>query len=96
MSVRSVRTTVSLPEELVRRVDRAVEEGAAKSRNELLVSALEREVELLERRRLDAEFAGMADDEEYLREAEGLAEDFALADREALLEPGGAGGSAGT
>ncbi len=95
MSEKAVRTTISLPEGLVRRADLVVGEGAVGSRNELVISALEREVERLERERLDAEFAGMADDEEYLRQAEGLAEEFAVSDRETLSEPGGSGPGAG-
>lgn len=84
MVVRNIRTTVSLPEELVSRADRAVREGAARSRNELLASALRHEIEWLERREVDEAFAGMAEDEEYLKEAEEIAEQFADSDREAL------------
>lgn len=91
MVVRNIRTTISLPEELISRADRAVREGAARSRNELLASALRHEIESLERRRVDEAFTGMAEDEEYLREAEELAERFAVSDREALRESEGRG-----
>lgn len=86
MPAGTIRTTVSLPEDLVFRADRAVRDGAVKSRNELLANALRHEVELLERQRVDGAFAGMADDEDYLREAEEIAEHFADSDRDALRE----------
>lgn len=84
MSTGTIRTTVSLPEDLLLRADRAVERGAARSRNALLADALRHEVESLERCRVDEAFAGMAEDEEYLREAEGTSEQFAASDREAV------------
>lgn len=88
MTTRNIRTTVSLPEGLVSRADRVVREGAARSRNELLASALRHEIESLERRRVDEDFAGMAEDREYLREAEEIAGRSADSDREALRGSG--------
>lgn len=84
MGVRTVRTTISLPEELLHRADRVVREGAAKSRNELLASALSHEIESLERREIDEAFARMAEDEEYLEEAESLAEQLAGSEQEPM------------
>lgn len=77
-----VRTTVVLPAELLAAADRAVREGKARSRNELLASALRRELAGRRRAEIDAAFAAMAEDAEYLAEA--LAEEFAVADWEAL------------
>ncbi|MBA3923914.1 MAG: CopG family transcriptional regulator, partial [Nostocaceae cyanobacterium] len=46
--------------------DKMVESGKAKSRNEFVAQALRRELALLKRAEIDAEFAHMADDAEYL------------------------------
>lgn len=48
---KNVRTTVALPEELLAAVDRAVQEGRARSRNEFLSLALRQELATLERTR---------------------------------------------
>ncbi len=50
-----------------------VESGKAKSRNEFVAQALRRELALLKRAEIDAEFAHMADDAEYLAEAQAIA-----------------------
>lgn len=73
-----------LPADLVAAVDRLVQEGRARSREELIESAVRRE--LAERRRaaLDAEFLLMADDADYQREARQILAEFASADRETL------------
>ena len=79
-----VRTTVSLPGELLESVDRAVREGWAKSRNEFLSGALEREFEAMERTRIDKAFGLMADDPLYQEEAESVTEEFDAASWESL------------
>ncbi len=89
MSAKKVRTTISLPEELLDSADRAVREGATRSRNELLASALRRELGVLERRRIDEAFASMAEDADHQQETEKMAEEFAISDWEALQEPEG-------
>ncbi len=50
-----------------------VESGKAKSRNEFVAQALRRELALLKRAEIDAEFAHMADDAEDLAEAQAIA-----------------------
>ena len=79
-----VRTTVSLPGELLEDVDRAVREGWARSRNELLGVALRREISAMERARIDEAFGPMAEDPAYGEEAETVAEEFDAASWEAL------------
>lgn len=79
-----VRTTVALPEELLEAVDRAVREGYAKSRNEFLSGALEREFEAMERSRIDEAFKLMSEDPLYREEAENITEEFDVASWEAL------------
>ncbi len=80
----TVRTTLSLPIHLLDAVDRAVREGKARSRNELVARSLERELAAQERLAIDAGFAGMAEDRDYHQEAHAIASEFAAADWEAL------------
>lgn len=84
MMGKKVRTTVALPEELLEAVDRAVREGKVRSRNEFLSMALRRELAALERARIDAAFAFMAEDPLYQTEAETLSGEFDRASWEAL------------
>lgn len=84
MALRTVRTTVALPAELLEAADQAVRDGRARNRNELLVAALRHEIAAHERAAIDAAFAEMANDLEYQREAVAIAEEFAYTDWEAL------------
>lgn len=84
MSTVRVRTTVALPADLLEAVDQAVRLGMARSRNELLAMALRRELESEQRAAIDAAFAAIAEDTEAQEEAIALAEEFAVADWEAL------------
>ncbi|MCI0580070.1 MAG: ribbon-helix-helix domain-containing protein [Chloroflexi bacterium] len=80
----TVRTTVTLPVELVERSQRLIEKGAVPSRNALIVAALEYFLTELEREEIDQAFASMADDTAYLELSEQVAEEFAVSDWEAL------------
>jgi Arc/MetJ-type ribon-helix-helix transcriptional regulator len=83
-------TTLALPADLVAAVDRLVQEGRARSREELIESALRRELAAMRRAALDAEFLPMADDADYQKEARQILAEFAQADWETLgeeLEP---------
>ena len=75
--------TVALPGDLMAAVDRLVEEGKARSREELVESALRRELAEARRAALDEEFGHMAADTEYQEEARRIAAEFARADWEA-------------
>lgn len=81
---RKVRTTVALPEDLLEDADRAVREGRARSRNELLSVALRREISAMERARIDEAFGPMAEDPAYREEAEAVVGEFEAASWEAL------------
>jgi len=83
MVTTAVRTTVTLPSNLLADVDQAVKEGRFRSRNELIAKAIRRELAAQKRSEIDAEFAKMADDEDYRAEAEAIAAEFAAADWEA-------------
>src|SRR5262249_36781791 len=84
VAARTVRTTLAIPAELLDAVDQAIREGKARSRNELVASALRHELAAHERAAIDAAFAAMADDPDYRAEAERIAAEFATADWEAL------------
>jgi len=79
-------TTVAVPDELVAALDKLVKEGRARSRSELVESALRREVAEARRAQVDAEFRHMATDPDYQAEARLILAEFARADWEALQE----------
>jgi len=64
--------------------DRAVHDGKTRSRNDLIATALRRELEAQRRAAIDAAFALMADDKEALEEARQIVREFAQADWEAF------------
>ncbi len=83
MPAKTIRTTVTLPTDLLTAADLAVRAGEARSRNELVANALRRELASIERAAIDAAFAGMADDKAYLEEARVISDEFVQADWEA-------------
>jgi uncharacterized protein YuzE/Arc/MetJ-type ribon-helix-helix transcriptional regulator len=84
MAARTVRTTISLPVDLMEAADKAVRSGIARSRNDLVVAALRRELAAQKRAAIDDSFSRMAHDEEYLAETRAIADEFAEADWEAF------------
>lgn len=83
MENHTVRTTLTLPAELLEATDQAVQSGKAKSRNEFVARALRRELAALKRAEIDAAFAQMGNDAEYQAEAKMISQEFAQADWEA-------------
>lgn len=79
----STRTTIELPEDLLKAIDRAVQDSKVPSRNVFVVNALRRELAAQKRAAIDAAFAEMADDPLYQTEALTIAEEFGDADAEA-------------
>lgn len=79
-----MRTTISLPDRLVREIDLLIETGNIKSRNQLIVEALQDKVKQLKDADIDAQFALMADDSDYIEETLNIELEFANADAEAL------------
>jgi metal-responsive CopG/Arc/MetJ family transcriptional regulator len=90
MAVQTVRTTLTLPADLLAAVDQAVQAGKARSRNELVRVALERELAAQQRAAIDAAFAEMAQDPDYQAEAKTMISEFAIADWEAWQQTEGA------
>jgi Arc/MetJ-type ribon-helix-helix transcriptional regulator len=77
-----VRTTIDLPPSVRDRIQQAVERGAARSQNALIVQAIEQWLKTLDRSWLDAQFAGMETDESYRAMQLAIAEEFVPLDRE--------------
>jgi metal-responsive CopG/Arc/MetJ family transcriptional regulator len=84
MQTASTRTTISLPTVLLAATDRAVTDGKAKSRNDLITRAVQRELALIRRAEIDADLAEMAQDAEYQAEVLQMEAEFAVAQWEAL------------
>lgn len=79
-----VRTTLTLPGTLRDRIERAVDRGAATSRNNFIVQAVESYLEQQEQAWIDAQFAKMAQDEKYQALQRKVAAEFSASDWEAL------------
>ena len=79
-------TTLTLPSDLLAAVDKVVQEGRARSRDELAENAVRRQLTELRRSALDAEFRHMADDVDYQRDVQQILGEFAQADWETLHE----------
>ena len=78
-----MRTTISLPDNLVQEIDLLIERNI-KSRNQFIVEALQDKVKQLKDADIDAQFALMADDSDYIEETLNIESEFARADAEAL------------
>jgi Arc/MetJ-type ribon-helix-helix transcriptional regulator len=79
-------TTLALPSDLLAAVDKVVQEGHARSRDELVEDALRRQLGELRRSALDAEFRHMADDADYQRDVQQILAEFAQGDGETFCE----------
>ncbi|MDR9894841.1 ribbon-helix-helix protein, CopG family [Aetokthonos hydrillicola Thurmond2011] len=80
----NIRTTLTLPKELLEATDKAVREGKAKSRNDFVALALRRELAAMKRAEIDAALMEMATDPDYQAEVLKLEAEFATAEWEAL------------
>lgn len=78
----TIRTTVTIPADLIKRAQAFVDSGAVPSRNAMIVTALEQFLTALERAEIDRQFEAMADDADYLTLNEQLADAFADSDWE--------------
>jgi len=79
-------TTLVLPCDLLAAIDKVIQEGRARSRDELVESALRMQLAELRRSALDAEFRHMAEDVDYQKDVHQILGEFAQADREILHE----------
>jgi metal-responsive CopG/Arc/MetJ family transcriptional regulator len=85
--MQSTSTTILVPTALLAATDRAVTDGKAKSRNELITRAIQRELALMRRAEIDADLSAMAQDAEYQAEVLQMEAEFAAAqfDRHPIL-----------
>ncbi|MTJ10937.1 MULTISPECIES: ribbon-helix-helix domain-containing protein [unclassified Anabaena] len=84
MKAETIRTTFTIPRELLEATDQAVVEGKAKNRNDFVVQALRRELAIQKRAEIDAALSEMANDPDYQAEVLRLEVEFATAQWEAL------------
>lgn len=82
----TIRTTLTIPADLIKRAQHFVNGGLIPSRNALIVAALEQYLLELERQEIDRQFEAMADDDAYQTLNEQLSESFAESDWDALVE----------
>lgn len=82
----TVRTTLTLPVNLIRRSQHFIDGKAIPSRNALIVTALERFLLVLEGQEIDRQFEGMAEDVAYQALNQQLIEEFAESDWDAWVE----------
>ena len=84
MKVETIRTTLTIPKELLEATDKAVLDGKAKSRNDFVVQALKRELAMQKRAEIDAALEEMVRDPDYQAEILKIEAEFATAQWEAL------------
>jgi metal-responsive CopG/Arc/MetJ family transcriptional regulator len=75
---------VAISPELLAATDKAVLQGKAKNRSELIAEALRRELARLKRAEIDAQLAEMVNDADYQKEVLQMEAEFATAQWEAL------------
>lgn len=78
-----IRTTITLPKNLMEETDRRIEEGKAKNRNDFIALAIKKELEQLQRQEIDTALAEMAQDPEYQAQVLQMEAEFATASWEA-------------
>ena len=82
--MKKLRTTLTLPAELLEATDKVVSQGKAKSRNDFVAQALRHELAALKRAEVDAALAEMAQDPEYQAEVLKMETELVTASWEAL------------
>jgi len=82
----TVRTTFTLPVDLIKRSQHFIDGGIIPSRNALIIAALEQYLLELERQEIDRQFEAMADDDTYQTMNQQISESFAESDWDALVE----------
>ncbi len=84
MKDRTIRTTITIPAELLAATDRAISQGKAKNRNEFVARSLLHELEALKRAEIDAALSEMAQEPDYQAQVLKMEAEFAAASWEAL------------
>lgn len=84
MKPTNIRTTLTLPSELIEATDKIVKAGKAKSRNQFIAQAIQRELAIQKRAEIDSALIEMTQDPEYQREVLQMESEFSSASWEAL------------
>ncbi|MGK7882416.1 MAG: YlcI/YnfO family protein [Crocosphaera sp.] len=84
MKESTVRTTLTLPSELLEAADQVVSSGKAKSRNQFVAQAIEHELTALRQAEIDTLLTEMAQDKDYQSEVLKMEAEFSPASWEAL------------
>lgn len=84
MKQTNVRTTLALPSELIEATDKIVKAGKAKSRNQFIAQAIQRELAIQKRAEIDSALIEMTQDPEYQAEVLQMESEFSSASWEAL------------
>lgn len=81
-----VQTTLRLPRPLYEQAREFVEKGytAAETINDFFIAAIQAYTKMLRRKRIDAAFAHMAEDADYQKAVQIIAEEFSESDWESL------------
>jgi len=82
----TVRTTLTLPADLIKRSQHFIDGGLIPNRNALIVAAVEQFLLELERQEIDRQFEAMAGDASYQALNQQLVDEFEESDWEALAE----------
>lgn len=84
LPIELVRTTLSLPADLLGLIDKMAQQGQVKSRNEFISQAIRRELAWQKRQEIDVALIEMAQDPEYQATVKQMEAEFATASWEAL------------
>ena len=79
MPSQTVRTTLTIPADLLQATDAIINQGKANSRNEFVAQALKHELATLKRVEIDQALAEMAQQQDYHTEVLKMDSEFAIA-----------------
>lgn len=84
MNKNNIRTTLTIPEDILKATDEMVSKGKVKSRNEFITIALQNELKAIKRAEINEQLKEMAMGEEYHLEVLKMEAEFSSSSWEAL------------
>lgn len=84
MNKNNIRTTLTIPENLLKATDEMVSKGKVKSRNEFITIALQNELKAIKTAEINEQLKEMAMEEEYHSEVLKMEAEFASSSSEAI------------
>jgi metal-responsive CopG/Arc/MetJ family transcriptional regulator len=84
MNISTIRTTLAIPEDILKATDNIISKGKVKSRNEFVTIALRNQLKVMEKADIDEQLKEMVMDEDYRQKVLKMEEEFACASWEAL------------